>query len=201
MTAPDDASKVVFTQGRLHMAAQVEKRSSMTFYSNFNYFRKKRWCGNVSIYIQSPVIYWTGRRKIEYMNLPPNYHCTLLQQRTKLWWKEINPHKKPSLVPFPPSSLCHIVYINKIQDGRKKTTKIIHSKIPKIQKQLQEVKKHLENRPSQKWMFWFPNIIEISKTEKYLLNSNKNNYNNIFFRKQIPPKWIFWFKKNQNNLK
>ena len=25
-------------------------------------------------------------------------------------------------------------------------------------------------------MFWFPNIIEISKTEKYLLNPNKNNY-------------------------
>ena len=24
---------------------------------------------------------------------------------------KINPHKKPSLVPFPPSSLCHIFYI------------------------------------------------------------------------------------------
>ena len=35
-------------------------------------------------------------------------------------------------------------------------------------KQLQEVKKkHLENRPSQKWMFWFPNIIEISKTPNF----------------------------------
>ena len=40
MTAPNDASKVVFTQGRLHMAARVEKRSSATFYSNLNYFRK-----------------------------------------------------------------------------------------------------------------------------------------------------------------
>ena len=74
----------------------------------------------------------------------------------------------------------------------------IHSTIPKIQKQLQEVKKHLENRSSQKWMFWFPNIIEISKTEKYLLNSNKNNYNNIFFRKPIPPKWVFWFKQKKS---
>ena len=52
------------------------------------------------------------KRKTEvYINLPPNYHCTLLQHRTKLRWKEINPHKKPSLVPFPPSSLCHIFYI------------------------------------------------------------------------------------------
>ena len=38
----------------------------------------------------------------------------------------INPHKKPSLVPFPfpPSSLCHIFYISKIQDGCKKKKNI-----------------------------------------------------------------------------
>ena len=50
-------------------------------------------------------------------------------------------------------------------------------------------------------MFWFPNIIEISKTEKYLLNSNKNNYNNIFLENQFPQNGYSDLKKNQNNFK
>ena len=64
-------------------------------------------------------------------------------------------HLFPSL-PFFPSLLRHVFYI--VLKKKKKK---------KIQKQLQEVNKHLENRPSQKWMFWFPNIIEISKTPNF----------------------------------
>ena len=111
MTAPDDAPKVVFTHSRLHMAAQLEK----TFERDF-LFQKNGRCGmGLGLgwdRIQSPVSSHLLKRKMEvYINLPPNYHCTLLQHRTELQWKEINPHKKLSLVPFPPSSLCHIFYI------------------------------------------------------------------------------------------
>ena len=48
---------------------------------------------------------------------------------------------------------------------KKKKKKKKNSKNPKTA--TRGKKKHLENRPSQKWMFWFPNIIEISKTPNF----------------------------------
>ena len=78
------------------MAAQLEK----TFECDF-LFQKNGRCGmglGLGLgwdRIQSPVSSHLLKRKTEvYINLPPNYHCTLLQHRTKLRWKEINPHKK-----------------------------------------------------------------------------------------------------------
>ena len=50
-------------------------------------------------------------------------------------------------------------------------------------------------------MFWFPNIIEISKTEKYLLNSTKNNYNNIFLENQFPQNGYYDLKKLKTKVK
>ena len=82
MTAPDDAPKVVFTHSHLHMAAQLEK----TFERDF-LFKKNGRCGMGLgwLGIQSPVSSHLLKRKTEvYINLPPNYHCTLLQHRTKL---------------------------------------------------------------------------------------------------------------------
>ena len=107
MTAPDAPSKVAFTQSRLHMAAQLEK----TTWKNYSkkHFRKTANVGCVYS-VSSHLL----KRKTEvyylqiYLQITTALCCNTGQ---KLRWKEINPHKKPSLVPFPPSSLCHIFYI------------------------------------------------------------------------------------------
>ena len=111
------SSKVVFTQSRLHMAARLEKtkKNKKTADESRNSSQKSSQYFCAGILDTPPPLSFSSPPWTIEMD-----HCTPLQHRTKLRWKEINPHKKLSLVPFPPSSLCHIFYISKIQDGCKK---------------------------------------------------------------------------------
>ena len=139
-----------FVESRLHMAARLEKT-------------KKR---PMSLGTQGILDTWTLLKRTTALCCNTgqnNYEKKSIHIKNRAW--------SPSLL-LP--SVTFFTSVKSKMAGKKKTTRI-----PKIQKQLQEVKQTL------------PKVdVLVPKTLlkfQKLLISNKQNYNNIFFRKPMPP--------------